>query len=511
MPINIDFAELNNFAVGTGEPVTITEVFTGATLGKVPTATLVEVEEAFITARKVQEKWAKVTLHSRAKIFQRLAKLAFENRKDLLDVIQAETGKSRFSALEEVLDVMLTSRFYANKAPKWLKEKRIPGMLPVLTQTSVNHRPLGVVGIISPWNYPLTLTLSDAIPALLAGNAVILKPDSQTPYSALLAAKLLAAVGLPDGVFQVLPGSGRTVGAALADHSDYLMFTGSTTTGKILGSQVGERLVGYSAELGGKNPMIVATGADLDKAVEVAMRAMFSNTGQLCISIERVYVTEDIYPEFKEKLRLRTAQLIIGAGYRFGIDVGSLISAKQLETVQEHVADAVAKGAQILIGGKARPDLGPYFYEPTILTEVPETAICYAEETFGPVVSLYPVKDLAAAIAAANDTRFGLNASVFAANARLGKEIAKEINAGTVNVNEGYAAAFSSLAGPMGGMGESGIGRRHGQVGLLKYTQAQTVAVQRLLDLSTPEFLDQKKWANILIKATNLLRFMPGR
>lgn len=491
--------------------VPITETFTGRELARIPVGTRDDALAAIARARRAQAGWAALTPRARAEVFDRFSRLILARRDGLLDLIQAETGKSRASAQEEVLDVSITARYYAHNGPKLLRPRRAQGMIPGLTKTRVHHVPRGVVGVISPWNYPLTLAVSDAIAALMAGNGVVIKPDSQTPFTCLAAVELLHEAGLPRDLFLVVPGPGREVGTALAENTEYLMFTGSTATGRVLGRTAGERLIGYSAELGGKNAMIVTEGADVKKVAEVATRGMFSNGGQLCISIERVYVERGIAARLETALADRIGAMKLGASYGFDMEMGSLISQDQLDTVTKHVEDAVAKGARVVIGGRARPDLGPLFYEPTILADVPETATARCEETFGPVVSLYPVASVEEAVARANDTDYGLNASVFAADTRQGEAIARRLRAGTVNVDEGYVAGWGSVDAPMGGMGVSGVGRRHGAEGLLKYTEAQTIAVQRLIHFGGPSFVPRAVWQRLLPPLVGMMRWLPGR
>lgn len=489
----------------------ITEVFTGEPLAEIPVGTADDVGVAVKRARAAQVAWADRSPEERATILSRFAKEVMQGRDQLMDIVQAETGKSRASAQEEVLDCLITARHYARTAPGLLAPKRVQGMVPGLTKAVVRRHPKGVVGVIAPWNYPLTLAVTDALAALAAGNAVVIKPASITPFCALAAADLLYRAGLPRDLFQVVPGPGGAVGGAIVASVDYLMFTGSTATGRTLGREAGERLIGFSAELGGKNAMIVTAGADLDEVVEVATRAFFSNSGQLCISVERVYVERSVASELTARLIARVEAMSVGPGYDFEAEMGSLISRDQLDTVIAHVDDAVAKGARVLAGGRPRPDLGPLFYEPTLLADVPEDATCFGEETFGPVVSIYPVDSVDEAITRANDTEYGLNSSVFAASDAEGESIAARLRTGTVNVGEGYVAGWGSVAGPMGGMGASGMGRRHGEEGLLKYTESQTVATQRVVHLGGPSFLSRNRWQELLAPATNAMRFLPGR
>ena len=489
----------------------VTEVFTGKQLATIPVGTAQDAKDAIARARVAQKAWAELRVAERAVIFHRYRDLVLANLDALMDMAQAETGKSRGAAQEEILDIAMTARHYARVAPKLLRPQRVTGMLPGLTKTVVRYQPKGVVGIISPWNYPMTLAVSDAIAALLAGNAVVLKPDSQTPYCALACVELLYEAGLPRDLFPVVPGPGSVVGTALVENTEYLMFTGSTATGQLLAEQAGRRLIGFSAELGGKNPMIVAAGANLREVADAAVRACFANSGQLCISIERIYVEQSIAAEFTRIFGERVRSMTLRAGYEFGVEMGSLISEEQVKAVSAHVDDAKVKGATVLAGGKARPDLGPLFFEPTVLTGVPEDAECYRDETFGPLVAIYPVADVDEAIARANDTEYGLNASVWAASKGEGEAIAARIHAGTVNVDEGYAPTWGSTGAPMGGMGVSGVGRRHGTEGLIKYTEQQTIATTRILNLGGPRGLSPKLWAKIMPPFVKALQYLPGR
>jgi succinate-semialdehyde dehydrogenase/glutarate-semialdehyde dehydrogenase len=498
------------FTVAPREGRDVRSPATGEPFAQVPHATAEDAAAAFAAARTAQADWARRPVKERAAVLLRFADLVLDRQDEVLDLIQLENGKARRHAFEEVADVAQTCRYYARTAPSTLKAKRRTGAMPGLTLVREHHHPKGVVGIISPWNYPLTLGISDALPALVAGNAVVAKPDSATPFTALWAATLLDEAGLPDGLLQVVTGSGAELGPTLIDSSDFLMFTGSTATGRGIAARAAERLVDTSMELGGKNPLLVLDDADLDRAVPGATRAAFSNAGQLCISIERMYVHEKVWDEFTSRLAQAANDLVMGSTYDYGPEMGSLVSQAQLETVTEHVADAVGKGATLLAGGKARPDLGPWFHEPTVFTDVTPEMTIYADETFGPVVSLYKVSSLDEAIERANDTEYGLNASVWTGDLGRGQEVATRLQAGTVNVNDGYAAAWASVDAPMGGWKASGVGRRHGAYGLLKYTESQTVAAQRLVPTTAPKGVTQDRYAAVMTKALRLMQRIPG-
>ncbi len=494
---------------GPRPELTVRLPFTGSVLGTVPEGTAEDIAAAAASARRVQQRWAAVPVEERAEIFLRFHDLIIERREEILDILQLEAGKARKHAFEDVIDTAGVSRYYAHTAPGALRPHRRRGAFPILTETWEHHPPKGLAGFVVPWNYPLTLGISDAIPALLAGNAVLIKPDQQTPYSALWAVALLEEAGLPAGLAQVVTGRGSDLGKPIVDAVDFLMFTGSTPVGRLLAAAAGERLIDSSMELGGKNGMIVLDDADLHRTVHGAVVAAFSNGGQLCISMERCYVQAGIYDRFVAGFVEATNAMRLGAALDYSVDMGSLVSAKQLQTVIAHVEDAVSKGARVLAGGRARPDLGPYFFEPTILEGVTDNMAVCCEETFGPVISVYRVETADEAIEKANASRYGLNFSVWSRDTRRAHAIAARLQAGTVNINEGYAAAWASTDAPMGGFKDSGIGRRHGEHGLLKYTEAQTIAIQHLMPMTAPTFLTQERFAAIVVLALKVLRRMP--
>lgn len=466
-------------ASGEGGERIVDSPQTGAPLASIPRSTPQDVARAVDRARDAQRSWARRSPAERAAVLLALHDIVLDEQSRALDLIQLENGKSRASAFEEVADVAQVSRHYGLRGPRYLRARRVPGMLPVLTSTSVHRRPVGVVGVISPWNYPLTLALADVIPALVAGNAVVLRPDEQATLTALWAADALARAGLPDGVLQVVTG-GAQIGVSLIEEVDHIVFTGSTATGRKIAQQAAGRLIGMTLELGGKNPMYVAADADVESAALGAVRACFANTGQLCMSIERLIVHQDVADEFIEQLVDHVKALRIGPGLDYTHDVGSLTNAAQLARVVGHVDDAIARGARTLTGGVHRSDLGPLFYEPTVLTDVPPHALCVTEETFGPVVTVQRVRDDAEALRLMNETEYGLNASIWTTDVRRARRLAAQVRAGTVNINDGYCAAWGSVAAPMGGFGASGVGRRHGRESIEAMTEVQTVAVQRL-------------------------------
>ncbi|MEU3305036.1 succinic semialdehyde dehydrogenase [Streptomyces sp. NPDC006678] len=498
-------AQLTRGVVGSGRTANHTP-FTGEKLADLPESTPEDVAEAFTRARAAQPAWAATSPRARAAVLLRFHDLVLERQAEVLDLIQLETGKARLHAHEEVLAVAVAARHYGRKAPSYLKPKRHTGVVPVLTKTTELRQPRGVVGQIAPWNYPLELSVGDALPAFVSGNAVVMKPDTETALTALWARDLLIEAGLPAGVFQVVIGDGPVVGPEVVKHADYVSFTGSTRTGREVAQGAAARLVGVSLELGGKNAMLVLHDADIDKAAAGAVRACFSSAGQLCISIERLYVHESVADAFVERFAARTKAMRLGNSLAYGADMGSLVGERQLETVQRHVEEAVAKGATLVTGGVHRTDIGPLFYEPTILDGVEAPMAVCAEETFGPVVSIYRFKDEDDVIEQANGTPYGLNSSVWTKDGRRGHAVAARLRTGTVNINEGYAPAYGSVQSPMGGMKDSGLSRRHGSEGILKYTEAQTVSQQRLIPLAPSFGMDDAKYAAFMSTSLKVMK-----
>src|SRR4051794_11556168 len=430
------------------EPVEIDQPFTGELLGTVPKCDPDDVRAAAERARAAQKSCGQTSYSERKRILLRFHDLVLGAREEILDLLQIESGKARRAAFEEVLDVLITARYYANTAEKHLKPQRRRGALPFLTAAYEYHHPLGVVGIIAPWNYPLTLSISDAIAALAAGNGVVLKPDGQTPFIALRGAELLEEAGLPAGLMQIVTGAGSELGSPLIEATDYIMFTGSTKTGRVVAEQAGRELKAASMELGGKNAMLVLEDADIDAAVEGAERALFSNAGQLCISIERLFVHESVADEFTQKLVERVGKMKLGTELDYSVAMGSLASETQLETVREHVEDAVSKGAEVLTGGRARPDIGPYFWEPTVLGRVEDGMTLFRDETFGPVVAVSRFSSEDEAIARANDSDYGLNFSVWTKDQARGREIGSRLQGGPGEPIEGVHQPGGVLLDP---------------------------------------------------------------
>lgn len=492
------------------DPIRVVAPFTGDVIGSVPAAAPEDVAAAVARARSAQAEWSRISMAARCRIFTRFHDLLIDRSDQAMDLVQLEGGKARAPAFEEVFDAIATTRYYVNTAPRLLRRQRRAVSFPGVTTTHEYRHPHGVVGFIVPWNFPFTLGISDAIPALIAGNAAVIKPDEKTPYSTLFSVALLEEAGLPAGLVQVITGEGETVGPPLIDNVDYVMFTGSTAVGRKVAERAGHRLIGVSLELGGKNAALVLADADLDKSIPEISRSVYANGGQLCVAMERIYVEAPILEEFQRRFVEHVSGLSMNTAFDFSSDLSSLITPEHAVAVHAHVEDAVGKGAHLLAGGKPRPDVGPAFYEPTVLTGVDETMDLCRNETFGPVVSIYGVKDVEEGVRLVNDSGLGLNHSVWTGDTRRGVEVASRLQAGGVGVNDGYAAAWSSFDASIGGFKDSGLSRRHGPTGLLKYTEQQTVSVQRLIPaFAPPRGMGYERYVALLKPVLKLLRRLP--
>jgi acyl-CoA reductase-like NAD-dependent aldehyde dehydrogenase len=483
----------------------------GALLAEVPELDEPAVAELVRQAREAQPQWAALGFDGRGRVLRALARALIDDADALLETIVSETGKAYDDAqLTELAYTVSALSFWAAHAPRYLAERRRLARSPLVAARRLITRwePRGVVGVIGPWNYPLLNSFGDAIPALAAGNAVVLKPSELTPLTSRYVAGKLAQCGLPEGVLAVATGAGAT-GQALIDHVDFVMFTGSTATGREVAARAGRLLTPCSLELGGKDALVVLEGAPLARAVNVAAFYGMLNGGQSCISIERVYVDARLHDEFLARVTERVAALRVGApGGPGAVDVGAITSEEQLAIVEAHVADALAKGARATTGGRRAPGPGR-FYEPTVLAGVDHSMRCMTEETFGPTLPVMAVSGEEEAVALVNDSRMGLGAAVFASSTQEGERVARRLRAGAVCVNDA-AVNYFALEAPMGGLGESGVGVRHGPEGIRKYcTQRTIVLTPRFAPRREPQFYPHTRRSARLVRA--LIRLLYRR
>jgi acyl-CoA reductase-like NAD-dependent aldehyde dehydrogenase len=454
---------------------------TGEVIARVPDLSAAQVAELARKGRAAQAAWEALGFEGRGRVLLRAQKWLLDNAERVIETIVSETGKTWEDAqLAEISYGANALGFWAKNAEKYLGDERVRSASVMLKgkKLILRHRPLGLIGVIGPWNYPLTNSFGDCLPALMAGNAVILKPSEVTPLTSQLMHEMLRACGIPEDVFQVATGRGET-GSALVDEVDMIMFTGSTATGKRVMAKAAETLTPVSLELGGKDPMIVLSDADLERAANVAVYASMQNSGQTCISIERVYVEEPVYDEFVAKVTEKARALRQGAPAGPGsVEIGAITFPKQMDIIESHVNDALAKGAKAVVGGKRAGGPGDFF-EPTVLVDVDHSMAAMTEETFGPTLPIMKVSDAEEAIRLANDSPYGLSGSVFSKDAGRGEQVARRLESGAVCVNDALMN-YSALELPMGGAKASGLGSRHGAGGIRKYCQQQAILVSRL-------------------------------
>jgi len=399
-----------------------------------------------------------------------------DNADQVVSTIVSETGKTYEDAtFAEISYGGGAFGFWATHAGEYLADERVKSSQVLVKgkKLILRFRPLGLIGVIGPWNYPLTNSFGDCIPALAAGNSVILKPSEITPLTSLLLAEAMRECGLPENVLQIATGRGET-GAALVDHVDMIMFTGSTRTGRKVAETAAKRLIPASLELGGKDPMIVLSDADLERAANFAAYYSMQNAGQTCISIERVYVEEPVYDEFVAKVSDKVRALRVGKPEGYGsVEVGAITFPPQLDTIKDHVADAVQKGARVITGGQEVPGAGR-FYEPTVLVDVDHTMKIMTEETFGPTLPIMKVRDSEEAVRLANDTPYGLDSSIFTKDMAKARKAAEQLEAGYTWVND-IQVAYDQL--PFGGAKQSGFGKEHGIEAIESYTEKKSVVL----------------------------------
>ncbi len=480
---------------------------TGAEIGRAPIATPEEVARAVGRAREAQRSWSQTSFRERGRVVMKARKIILKELENIALLIAQETGKPIAEAiameLTPTLDLM---QYFARHTGNLLQRERISiGQYALMGRSSyIFYKPLGVVGIISPWNFPWATPLDEVVIALMAGNSVVLKPSELTPLTGLEIREVFRRAGLPDGLLEVVTGDGSIGAALVAAGIDKIMFTGSVATGKRVAEAAAKYLTPVVLELGGKDPLIVLADADIESAARAAVWGAFANCGQACAAVERCYVHESIAPQFTDAVLKETKRLRQNIGTNQDTDIGSMTSDRQLRIVEDHVLDAQAKGATVLTGGQRPPSLTGPFYEPTVLTNVNHEMEVMRDETFGPVLPIMTFKTDEEAVRLANDSIYGLTASVFTKDIARGKQLAERIDAGTVMVNEVlYTHGIAQT--PWGGVKQSGIGRTHGRAGLLEMVSPQHIHLNRL------PFIPDLWWFNYTSEAGKLFRGLARR
>lgn len=455
---------------------------TGEEIGRVPVYDSFQIVDALKRARAAQPAWANLSYKQRAKIISRAREIVLRDLESIAKLISQETGKPKAEAISmEVVPTLDLMHYFAVNTAKFLKPARIDiGQYGLMGRSSrVIYKPLGVVGIISPWNFPWATPLDEVVMALMAGNAVVVKPSELTPLSALKIAEVFNEAKLPNGLLQIVTGDGSTGAALVESGVDKIMFTGSVATGKRVAEAAARHLIPVVLELGGKDPMIVLEDANLTNAARAAVWGAFANAGQACASVERCYVHESIAPRFIELVVSETSRLRQGPTSSDEIDLGAMTNERQLQIVEDHIGEAVQNGARVVVGGKRGTRDRGWFHEPTVVTHVNHSMKVMRDETFGPVLPIMTFKSDDEAVSLANDSIYGLTASIFTTDIPRGRKLAEKIDAGTVMVNEVvYTHALAPT--PWGGVKQSGYGRTHGRLGLLELVTPQHVHVNSL-------------------------------
>jgi succinate-semialdehyde dehydrogenase/glutarate-semialdehyde dehydrogenase len=437
----------------------------GELLAELPVTGDDEVRRVVARARKAHAAWAVLPVEERAHRLLRLRDAIAERAEDLVEVVSRECGKPRHEALmHEVMALLDFVGWACAHAPEALAPERVAHHLMKHRASEVRYVPRGVIGVISPWNFPLIIPMGNVVEALLTGNACVVKPSEVTPLVLLEAKRIYDSTGLPEDLFAVVVGYGPT-GQALIDAGiDYCVFTGAVETGRRVAAACGQRLVPCTMELGGKAPLVACEDCDVERTAHAIVTGGFANSGQACISIERVYAHERVYEPLVERVRALTAELRQGDPAKDFVDVGAIIFPKQIDVARRHVEDALKKGARLVCGGSTPPGPGQYF-EPTVLADCDHTMTVMREEIFGPIVPFMRVTSDDEAIALANDSHLGLNAYVFTEGKPRARRLAEKIEAGSVVVND-VLSNYAITEAPFGGIKQSGFGRVHGVEGL---------------------------------------------
>jgi acyl-CoA reductase-like NAD-dependent aldehyde dehydrogenase len=503
-------------STGTESPAASADVLqvenpaTGEVIGEVAAFDADAVARRIAAARAAQPGWEALGFEARAQVFRAARRWLMEHSERMLQTICSETGKTYEDAQVEISLAAGSFAFWAKHAASYLADEKLRSTSPLAPgrKVLIRYSPVGVVGVIGPWNYPLANSFCDCVPALMAGNAVVLKPSEVTPLTSLLVAEMMDACGTPADVFQVVTGA-RETGEALIDGVDFVMFTGSTATGRRVMERAAQTLTPVSLELGGKDPMIVLADADVQRAANAAATYSMNNSGQVCISVERVYVEAPIYDEFVARVTELVGQLRQGPpGGPGEAEVGAVTAPNQVEIIERHVLDATERGASVLVGGHRRQSGRGRYFEPTVLVGVDHSMAAMREETFGPTLPIMRVADAEEAIRLANDSPFGLQASVFTRDMRRAEQVARRIEAGAVTINDSQVN-YAVFNAPMGGWKQSGLGVRHGPSGIRKYCRTQTILFLGRAPKRDLHMFPNRPWRSRLL--ARLVKLIYGR
>ena len=448
-------------------------------IGEFDCATAEDVRGAVERARKAQAEWAQRDFAARGELLYALCRQVVARQDDIVDLVIRETGKARSDAIAmEVFAPCDALTFYAKNARKFLRSEkpRIHGVMGFMKKLRIVYKPLGVVGLITPWNGPVALSLVPMAQALMAGNAIVQKPSEVTPFSALLVKEMTEAAGFPPDLYQVVQGDGAT-GAALVEAGvDKISFTGSVATGRKVGAACAERLIPFTLELGGKDAMVVCADADLDRAAQGAVNGSCMNTGHYCCGTERIYVVDEVHDAFVDKVTERTRAL--RQSDTGESDVGAVFWDEQMKIIESHMEDARAKGANVLVGGRRNPELKGLYFEPTVVTDVTHDMDLMTKETFGPIVSIMKVADEEEALSRANDSEYGLNGNVWTKDTAKGLRLAERLDTGGACVND-MAITYGIHEAPFGGVKASGLGQVNGPIGIRSYCHTMPITADR--------------------------------
>ena len=449
--------------------------------GQMECANTEDVQRAVTRAREAQKSWGALSFKERASVMEKAQKVLLARQDDVIDMVVSETGKARTDAFSmEVFSCLDSICYYAKNAEKFLKPEKVKphGIMGLAKRVTIAYKPLGVAGIITPWNGPFVLAVNPAVQALMAGNAVVIKGSEVTPYSTKMAEEIFSEAGLPDGVLQVLLGDGQT-GADLCEAGvDKISFTGSVNTGRKVAESCARQLIPCTLELGGKDAMIVCADADLNRAAHGAVIGSCMNTGHYCCGTERIYVVADVYDEFVEKCTDITRNLKQGSDLGFDEDVGAVFWDRQMQIMENHVEDARAKGAKVLVGGERNGDLDGLYYRPTVITDVTHDMAIMKSETFGPILCIQKVKDEQEAIKLANDSDYGLSGNVWTQDKDKAMQLALQMDSGSVCIND-HAITYGIPVAPFGGVKTSGVGRVNGKQGMRGYTKTVPIVIEK--------------------------------